>query len=254
MDLGEAEILAVGQSLEPVVKVSLLLLSSLVDKSLVSLLLSSKPLVDRNLLSVVRESLPELKPQPHLLKPLEPVVRAVPEAEDVSALESVPVLGLAGSKAWDRDAGQGGPGEEDDQEGGRHGEGVVAHGDGWELRGGEESEGLCMLKLTLTTPSHSQLRYTSQLVMLVGSLFSASHDHSFLTSPFSVHNVGYPKAIGAVSVINHYFGRDDIALGAFKGEFGRYVGGEVDLPEKWLEVRALQGFTLTTWWTTSTPR
>merc|ERR1719394_1310723 len=40
-----------------------------------------------------------------------------------------------------------------------------------------------------------------------------------------VHNVGYPRAIGAVSVINHYYGRDDIALGAFNGEFGRYVGG-----------------------------
>ena len=31
-----------------------------------------------------------------------------------------------------------------------------------------------------------------------------------------VHNTGYPKAIGAVSVINHYYGRDDILLGAFK--------------------------------------
>ena len=41
----------------------------------------------------------------------------------------------------------------------------------------------------------------------------------------SVHNVGYPKAIGAVSVINHYYGRDDIRLGAFKGAFGDYIGG-----------------------------
>merc|ERR1719468_581174 len=40
-----------------------------------------------------------------------------------------------------------------------------------------------------------------------------------------VHNVGYPKAIGAVSVINHYYGRDDIRLGAFKGDFGDYIGG-----------------------------
>ena len=38
-----------------------------------------------------------------------------------------------------------------------------------------------------------------------------------------VHNTGYPTAIGAVSVINHFFGRDDILLGAFKGEFGREV-------------------------------
>merc|ERR1712192_136480 len=34
---------------------------------------------------------------------------------------------------------------------------------------------------------------------------------------------GYPKAIGAVSVLNHFYGRDEIPLGAFKGEFGRNV-------------------------------
>ena len=38
-----------------------------------------------------------------------------------------------------------------------------------------------------------------------------------------VHSTGYPTAIGAVSVINHFFGRDDILLGAFKGEFGKEV-------------------------------
>ena len=42
-----------------------------------------------------------------------------------------------------------------------------------------------------------------------------------------VHNVGYPKAIGAVSVINHYFGRDEITLGAFKGTFGEKINGRV---------------------------
>ena len=40
-----------------------------------------------------------------------------------------------------------------------------------------------------------------------------------------VHNVGYPKAIGAVSVINHFFGRDNITLGAFKGNFGDKING-----------------------------
>ena len=40
-----------------------------------------------------------------------------------------------------------------------------------------------------------------------------------------VHNVGYPRAIGAVSVINHYYGRDDITLGAFKGTFGQNIRG-----------------------------
>lgn len=38
-----------------------------------------------------------------------------------------------------------------------------------------------------------------------------------------VHSTGYPTAIGAVSVINHFFGRDDILLGAFKGDFGKEV-------------------------------
>ena len=39
-----------------------------------------------------------------------------------------------------------------------------------------------------------------------------------------VHNAGYPTAIGAVSVINHFYGRDHVQLGAFKGEFGRGSG------------------------------
>lgn len=42
----------------------------------------------------------------------------------------------------------------------------------------------------------------------------------------SVHSVGYPRAIGAVSVINHFYGRDDIQLGAFKGEFGANFSGK----------------------------
>ena len=41
----------------------------------------------------------------------------------------------------------------------------------------------------------------------------------------TVHNVGYPRAIGAVSVINHFYGRDDIRLGAFKGDFGASSSG-----------------------------
>ena len=41
-----------------------------------------------------------------------------------------------------------------------------------------------------------------------------------------VSNVGYPKIIGAVSVINHFFGRDHIKLGAYKGKFGdTFAGG-----------------------------
>ena len=33
------------------------------------------------------------------------------------------------------------------------------------------------------------------------------------------------SGIGAVSVLNHYYGRDDIVLGAYKGEFGKYCDG-----------------------------
>ena len=46
-----------------------------------------------------------------------------------------------------------------------------------------------------------------------------------MLSNVAVHNVGYPRAIGAVSVINHYYARDDILLGAFKGEFGENSSG-----------------------------
>mmetsp|Transcript_16646 Transcript_16646/g.31566 ORF Transcript_16646/g.31566 Transcript_16646/m.31566 type:complete len:367 (-) Transcript_16646:144-1244(-) len=40
-----------------------------------------------------------------------------------------------------------------------------------------------------------------------------------------VHNTGLPEGIGAVSVINHYYGRDDVELGAFKGSFGESISG-----------------------------
>ena len=40
-----------------------------------------------------------------------------------------------------------------------------------------------------------------------------------------VHNAGIPEGIGAVSVLNHYYGRDDILLGAYKGEFGKDNSG-----------------------------
>merc|ERR1712223_110340 len=36
-----------------------------------------------------------------------------------------------------------------------------------------------------------------------------------------VHDAGYPRAIGAVSVLNTYYGRQDIPLGAYKGDFGK---------------------------------
>ena len=40
-----------------------------------------------------------------------------------------------------------------------------------------------------------------------------------------VHDAGIPEGIGAVSVLNHYFGRDEILLGAYKGEYGKDFNG-----------------------------
>lgn len=34
------------------------------------------------------------------------------------------------------------------------------------------------------------------------------------------HNTGLPSGVGAVSVLNHFYGRDSIPIGAFKGAFG----------------------------------
>lgn len=34
-----------------------------------------------------------------------------------------------------------------------------------------------------------------------------------------VHNTGLPTGVGAISVINHFYGRDDVPIGAYKGKF-----------------------------------
>ena len=62
-----------------------------------------------------------------------------------------------------------------------------------------------------------------------------------------VHNVGYPRSIGAVSVINHYYGRDDIVLGAFKGEFGKNHSGKMT-SLKWLWTGLKCNFRSLYWW------
>ena len=36
-----------------------------------------------------------------------------------------------------------------------------------------------------------------------------------------VHDTAYYKGVGAVSVLNHYYGHDNITLGAYKGPFGK---------------------------------
>ena len=67
----------------------------------------------------------------------------------------------------------------------------------------------------------------------------------------SVHNVGYPRAIGAVSVINHFYGRDDIQLGAFKGDFGANFSGKQE--NIWMLIKTeIQGLTQTRMPTTLT--
>lgn len=38
-----------------------------------------------------------------------------------------------------------------------------------------------------------------------------------------VHNTGLPTGAGAISVVNHFYGRDSIPIGAFKGEFDNPV-------------------------------
>merc|ERR1719264_2372685 len=40
-----------------------------------------------------------------------------------------------------------------------------------------------------------------------------------------VHDAGIPEGIGAISVLNTYYGREYIPLGAYKGDFGKSPGG-----------------------------
>ena len=40
-----------------------------------------------------------------------------------------------------------------------------------------------------------------------------------------VHDAGIPEGIGAVSVLNHWYGRDEILLGAYKGDYGKDGNG-----------------------------
>ena len=74
----------------------------------------------------------------------------------------------------------------------------------------EGKEYCCPLCLIILTPSKTLIRRCLQ-------------DLGEAELLAVVHSTGYPTAIGAVSVINHFFGRDDILLGAFKGEFGKEV-------------------------------
>ena len=41
-----------------------------------------------------------------------------------------------------------------------------------------------------------------------------------------VHNTGLFEGVGAVSVINHYYGHDNVPIGAFKGNFGATLKGK----------------------------
>ena len=41
-----------------------------------------------------------------------------------------------------------------------------------------------------------------------------------------LHNTGLLEGVGAISVINHYYGRDHVPIGAFKGTFGSTIPGK----------------------------
>ena len=39
-----------------------------------------------------------------------------------------------------------------------------------------------------------------------------------------VHDTGFRLGAGAISSINHFYGRDEIPIGAYKGAFGKNYG------------------------------
>ena len=67
----------------------------------------------------------------------------------------------------------------------------------------------------------------------VGALCMAHalHDLGEASLLAVMHNSGYPQGIGAASVLAHYYGHDDIPLGAYQGEFGKVRD---DFPEEGL--------------------
>ena len=57
----------------------------------------------------------------------------------------------------------------------------------------------------------------------------ALHDNGEARLLAIVHDAGYPEGVHAASVLSHYYGHDDVPLGAYKGAFGR----DLDHPTKW---------------------
>lgn len=43
-----------------------------------------------------------------------------------------------------------------------------------------------------------------------------------------LHNTGLPGGVGAISVINHFYGRDDVPIGAYKGPFDNPDGADAE--------------------------
>lgn len=60
----------------------------------------------------------------------------------------------------------------------------------------------------------------------VGALNVAHYyaDQGLVNILATISNTGYDKSIAGVNVINTYFGRPDIPLGAYKGTFGAETG------------------------------
>jgi len=91
---------------------------------------------------------------------------------------------------------------------------------------------LLLLGLILPFPSHSQtpLIIDTDASFDVDDVLAICMAHALERRGEAkilavMHDAGIPEGIGAVSVLNHYYGRDDIVLGAYKGEFGKYCDG-----------------------------
>ena len=56
-----------------------------------------------------------------------------------------------------------------------------------------------------------------------------------------VHNAGLPEGVGALSVLNTFYGRPDLPLGAYKGSFGKEPSGQFRVP--FLNAQHLRGAT-----------
>lgn len=65
--------------------------------------------------------------------------------------------------------------------------------------------------------------YDRYNLVLAVCIANQMHKQKEINLAAVVHNTGLPEGVGAVSVLNHYYGHDDIRIGAYKGSFGNPV-------------------------------